>query len=171
MKLTVLRNPGMATLIALAACQGQTVAAGWNDEGTTPNQASISAKCSETNGSPVSTPDLSTFVGQLAGRWYRCGDADPAIGFAPPAIELTSDLKWYVLVADASGTVVRSTAPEDSGVFQTDKVISACCPDSYAVSFDGDIHVDIAGFESSPTRMTWSYDGPAARTVGARYVQ
>jgi hypothetical protein len=175
MRFSLARYLGQAAVIVCTSCSGHTVDGGWNDEGATPDDASISTKCSVSDSSLVSVTDAMTFPGLLAGRWYRCGNANPSIGFAPAALELTSNLRWTILVADASsGAYVPSTAPGESGQFKIDEVLSGCCPTAQALSFDGNVHVDIAAFGSAPTRMSWAYDkdGPIEeRIVGARYVQ
>jgi hypothetical protein len=157
-------------LVAVAACRTQTVEGGWNDEGPTPNAASITAKCAAPETTPLAATDVPTFEGLVAGRWYRCADAQPAIGYAPGAIELTSHLAWSVLGPNSSGAYVPDV---DAGAGQASlfKVIAECCPDSYAVSLDGGTGYDIVSFQSSPTRMTWSYDDGGARILGVEYVQ
>jgi hypothetical protein len=172
MRLSHARYLGQAALIVCTSCSGHTVDGGWNDEGATPDDASISsAKCSVSDSSLVSVTNATTFTSLLAGRWYRCGNADPSIGFAPAALELTSDLSWTILVANASGAYVPGTAPGESGQFKIDEVLSDCCPSAQALSFDGNVHVDVAAFGSSPTRMSWAYDQDGQveeRIVGAR---
>jgi hypothetical protein len=161
----------LAAAAGAASCGGQTADVGWNDEGTTPDAASVAAKCAAPDGPALAVPDGATFLSLLAGRWYVCGPTDPALGPAPAAIELTSDKSWYVLVADASGAFVRSSTPADQGTFEADKALSGAYPDSYALSLDG-THVDIVAFESAPNRMAWAYDRPpGVRTTGARYVR
>ena len=94
----------LASLTALvvvgASCTGQTTATGWDEEDTTPNAASVAAKCAVADGATLPVPDETTFLGLLAGRWYRCDASSPAIGAAPAAIELTSDKQWYTLAPD-----------------------------------------------------------------------
>jgi len=175
-RIEYLRWLALATPLLSLACEAQVVSGGWTDEGATPNAASVAAKCAVPDQAPILVTDHATLVTLLTGRWYRCGDADPAIGFAPAAIEFTSSYQWYTLVPNASGIYVPSTEVGESGLVAAEKVFAACCPDDDALTFDGGNHSDILAFESSPTRMSWSYDtwsndGVEVRTVGARYVQ
>jgi hypothetical protein len=153
------------------SCGGQTVDVGWTDEPLAPNSGSVEAKCSAPDGNSLPVPDEKTFLSLLAGRWYRCGPADPSLGPVPDAVEFTASEEWYRLVPDASGAYQRSTAAGESGSFPVDKIIDACCPDSYVLSLDNEVHYDIPSFENAPDRMTWSYEQAGTRTIGARFVR
>lgn len=92
--------------VALGACQGAVLEVGDDDPPPVAVPRDLVTRCRPPPPNARTFDSVDAMKTALVGRWFRCHGVGAGILY-PPAIELAAADRWFSLIDDGSGALVR----------------------------------------------------------------